>query len=119
MKATVIVDNKKSEDLKGEWGLCIYIEYRGQNILLDAGASGLFAENAAKLGIDLKAVDAAVLSHAHSDHANGMEEFFLTNDEAKFYVRETCDENCYTKWWFFSKYIGIPKKILEKYPAMF
>ena len=119
MKATVIVDNKKSEDLKGEWGLCIYIEYRGQNILLDAGASGLFAENAAKLGIDLKAVDAAVLSHAHSDHANGMEKFFLTNDEAKFYVRETCDENCYTKWWFFSKYIGIPKKILEKYPDRF
>ena len=108
MKATVIVDNKKSEDLKGEWGLCIYIEYNGQNILLDAGASDLFAENAARLGMDLKAVDAAVLSHAHYDHANGMEKFFLTNDEAKFYVRETCDENCYTKWWFFSKYIGIP-----------
>ena len=54
MKATVIVDNKKSEDLKGEWGLCIYIEYRGQNILLDAGASGLFAENVAKLELILK-----------------------------------------------------------------
>ena len=73
MKATVIVDNKKSEDLKGEWGLCIYIEYNGQNILLDAGASDLFAENAARLGMDLKAVDAAVLSHAHYDHANGMD----------------------------------------------
>ena len=33
MKATVVVDNIKSADIPGEWGLCIYIEYAGRKIL--------------------------------------------------------------------------------------
>ena len=116
MRATVVVDNRKNGDIQGEWGLCIYIEYEDQKILLDVGASNLFARNAEKLGISLKEVDMAVLSHAHYDHANGMEAFFQNNDKAKFYLRETCGENCYFKKWFITKYIGIPKHILEKYP---
>lgn len=116
MRATVVVDNRKNGDIQGEWGLCIYIEYEDQKILLDVGASNLFARNAEKLGISLKKVDMAVLSHAHYDHANGMEAFFQNNDKAKFYLRETCDENCYFKKWFITKYIGIPKHILAKYP---
>lgn len=73
MKATVVVDNRGNGILSGEWGLCIYIEYGEKHILLDTGASDLFVQNAEKLGLDLTAVDAAVLSHAHYDHANGME----------------------------------------------
>lgn len=116
MRATVVVDNRKNGDIQGEWGLCIYIEYEDQKILLDVGASELFVENAKKLGVSLKDIDMAVLSHAHYDHANGMEAFFQNNDKAKFYLRETCDENCYFKKWFITKYIGIPKHILAKYP---
>ena len=72
MKATVIVDNIGNDELEGEWGLCIYIEYDEKKILLDAGASGLFVENAKKLGISLGDVDYAVLSHYHKDHADGI-----------------------------------------------
>ncbi len=119
MKATVIVDNKKSENLNGEWGLSVYIEYRDQKILLDVGASNLFAENAEKLGLSIADIDAAVLSHAHFDHANGMEKFFEMNEKAKFFVQKDCCENCYSKYWIFSKYIGIPKGISEKYSDRF
>lgn len=115
MKATVLVDNIENNSLKGEWGLSIYIEYSDKNILLDVGASDLFAKNADKLGISLKDIDYAVLSHAHYDHANGMRQFFQVNEKAKFYVQSTCAENCYFKKWIFSKYIGIPKGILEEY----
>lgn len=45
MKATVIVDNI-GNICPGEWGLCIYIENNGKNILLDAGSSNLFIDNA-------------------------------------------------------------------------
>jgi len=45
MKATVVVDNIGTDTIHGEWGLCIYIEYEGKKILLDAGASGAFADN--------------------------------------------------------------------------
>lgn len=116
MRATVIVDNIKNGAMAGEWGLCVLIEYGGKKILLDAGASSLFAENAEKLNIPLNEIDFAVLSHAHYDHANGMERFFQLNDHAKFYLQSGCGENCYGKRWFFRQYIGIPRGILAKYP---
>ena len=116
MRATVVVDNIKSGGMAGEWGLCVFIEYRGKKILLDAGASGLFAENADKLNIPLDEIDFAVLSHAHYDHANGMEHFFQINHKAKFYLRSGCGENCYHKKWIFRRYIGLPKGVMAEYP---
>lgn len=115
MRATVIVDNIKNDNMCGEWGLSIYIEYKDKKILLDTGASNLFVENARKLNISLEDVDIAVLSHGHYDHANGMESFLGINDKAFFYLQENCSENCYAKKWIFHKYIGIPKGILSKY----
>lgn len=115
IKATVIVDNIPKEDVLGEWGLAIYIETGSKNVLLDVGASNLFATNAEKLGKDIQAVDYAVLSHAHYDHANGMRKFLEKNEKASFYLRETAGENCYFKKVFLHKYIGIPKKVLTDY----
>lgn len=115
MKATVVVDNIKNSELAGEWGLCVYIEYEDKRVLLDAGSSKLFAENAQKLNIDLTKVDYGVLSHAHYDHGNGMEEFFRLNEESKFYIRSACRENCYSQKTYYKKYIGLPKGILKKY----
>ena len=115
MKATVVVDNRGNGILSGEWGLCIYIEYGEKHILLDTGASDLFVQNAEKLGLDLTAVDAAVLSHAHYDHANGMEAFFRCNSRAKFYVGHTCGADCYYKKLFLRRYIGVPKTVLQDF----
>ena len=115
VRATVLVDNIAYNGIKGEWGLSFYIEYQGHNILLDTGASGLFAENARDLGLSLKDVEYAVLSHAHYDHADGMGRFFEENDRAKFYLREACAENCYKKGKIFKKYIGIARGNLKKY----
>lgn len=115
MKVTVLVDNISKENMVGEWGLCIHIEYGDKKILLDTGASGLFLRNAEKLGINIKNTDYAILSHAHYDHADGMKNFFEINDTAKFYLRSGCEENCYIKKWFLHKYIGIPKNILNEY----
>ena len=83
LKIYVLVDNTDGPDIKGEWGLSFYIVYKGKTVLLDAGLSPLFAVNAEKMGIDLNSVDYAVLSHAHDDHANGLERFFELNDHAK------------------------------------
>lgn len=115
MKATVIVDNIGNDNSRGEWGLCIYIQYEDKQILLDAGASNLFAENADKMGVPLEQIDYAVLSHAHYDHSNGMKRFFEINDHAKFYLRDNCHENCYSKKWIFHKYIGLHKGLLKSY----
>lgn len=114
-RATVIVDNKACGALAGEWGLSILVEYDNKKILVDAGASELFAENMEKLGLSMEDIDYAVLSHAHYDHANGMPRFFKENSRAKFYLREGTAENCYSRRSFFRKYIGIPRHILRDY----
>ena len=114
MRATVLVDNIKGCGLKGEWGLCVYIEYEDKVVLLDTGASDLFVRNAKKLGLDLEKVDFAVLSHAHFDHADGMRPFFEINKKAPFYLQKGTEENCYEKIWLYRKYIGIPRGILRE-----
>lgn len=112
MKATVLVDNIAANGLAGEWGLSIYIEYDDKRILLDTGASDLFLKNAGEMGLSIKDVDYAVLSHAHYDHSYGMKAFFANNEKAKFYLQEGTAENCYFKKWIFHKYIGLPRNIL-------
>ena len=84
-----------TEPLHAEWGFAAFIQFKGYNILLDTGASPLFAENARSLGIDLASAQIGVLSHAHYDHADGMDTFFQINPTARFYLREGAAENCY------------------------
>ena len=95
MKATVLIDNITKNDLAAEWGLAVHIEHNGHQILLDTGTTGIFAENAKTLGIDLTQVECGVLSHAHYDHADGMDIFFEINGTAPFYLRSGSEENCY------------------------
>ena len=112
MKARVLIDNLTKSDLKPEWGLSIYIEYKGHPILLDAGASGLFADNAEAMGISLSQVEFAVLSHAHYDHGDGLERFFERNQKAKVYLQKDSGENCYSRNDDpFEKYIGLKKTV--------
>ena len=47
------------------------------------GPDASFLDNARALGIDLAAVDAAVLSHGHSDHGGGLAAFCEANRTAK------------------------------------
>ena len=116
MKATVLVDNNTKDLLKPEWGLSILVETNGHKILLDTGTTGIFVENAESMGIDLESVDFGVLSHAHFDHADGMEAFFDRNTKARFYLRKNTLENCYSKKGGTElHYIGIREGYLERF----
>ena len=117
VKMTVLIDNVASEPLAAEWGLSILITADDRRILLDTGAGRLFAQNAELLGIDLAGVDFGVLSHAHYDHADGMDTFFTLNRKAPFLVRVGSCENCYSIKNGALEYIGIRKGILKEYEA--
>jgi 7,8-dihydropterin-6-yl-methyl-4-(beta-D-ribofuranosyl)aminobenzene 5'-phosphate synthase len=59
--------------LEKDWGFAALVEYAGKRILFDTGNNaGIFERNVKKLGIDLTHLDAAVISHRHSDHTSGL-----------------------------------------------
>ena len=87
MKITCLVDDCAREGVGAEHGLSLWVEACGKKLLFDSGASGLFLENASRLGIDVADADFAVLSHAHYDHGGGLAAFLEANSRAKVYVR--------------------------------
>jgi phosphoribosyl 1,2-cyclic phosphodiesterase len=53
----------------GSNGNCTYVESGGAAVLLDAGISGLAAQTRlAACGIDIRSVQAVIVSHDHADH---------------------------------------------------
>lgn len=117
MHIKILVDNNTRDTLSAEWGLSLFIEYEGHKILLDAGTTGIFADNARQLGIAPEEIEFAVLSHAHYDHADGLERFFQENRKAKCYIRSCCGEDCYDR--IKDKYIGIRSGLLEAFADRF
>lgn len=117
MRIIILVDNNTRDTLQVEWGLSLFIEYEGHRILLDAGTTGIFADNAEALGISVEKIELAVLSHAHYDHADGLERFFQVNKKAKCYIRNCCGADCYDRKK--DKYIGIREGLLEAWADRF
>ena len=117
MQITVLIENGPCQGLACEHGLSLYVQYRGKRYLLDAGQSGLFARNAQALGLDLAAVDAAVLSHGHYDHAGGLEAFFACNAQARVYLRREATLPFYSGGE--TRYIGMPQDVLARFGQRF
>jgi 7,8-dihydropterin-6-yl-methyl-4-(beta-D-ribofuranosyl)aminobenzene 5'-phosphate synthase len=72
-RLSVLCDNEALPGFAAEWGLSLHIRTpAGQCVLWDSGKTGLFLDNAARLGLDLSRLDAAALSHGHYDHGDGL-----------------------------------------------
>ena len=98
MRITALVENTSARpELIAEHALSLYIESNGYNILFDMGASDAFVQNAKVLGIDLNAVDFAVLSHGHYDHGGGLTAFFEVNDHAPVFISRYAFEPHFNK----------------------
>jgi 7,8-dihydropterin-6-yl-methyl-4-(beta-D-ribofuranosyl)aminobenzene 5'-phosphate synthase len=92
---TLIEDTKINEpkDLVAAHGMSLYIERNGQRILFDTGPSSQFIRNSEKLGVDLKKVDMAIISHAHMDHIGGLASFLWINKKANIYLSRNALKN--------------------------
>ncbi|MGN1014534.1 MAG: MBL fold metallo-hydrolase [Butyricicoccus sp.] len=110
MKILTLVENSAGcTGCGAEHGLSLYIETEQHVLLMDTGASGLFADNARALGIDLTRVDTVVLSHGHYDHAGGLLTFAQQNPHAVIYLQDSAGGDFYHD----ERYIGIDKRILQ------
>ena len=87
MKIYTLMENTvKDEAFCCEHGLSLYVETPRHKLLFDTGGSAAFADNAAKLGVDLSQVDICVISHGHNDHGGGLAKFLELNSTAPIYI---------------------------------
>ena len=116
MKITNLIENTEgAARCTALHGLSFYIETANHKILFDAGQNDETLKNARTLGIDLRQVDVAILSHGHYDHSGGLLSFSELNPNAKIFMQRTAlgeqfafdgEERGY-------RYIGIDKKLCD------
>ena len=123
MKITTLIENRASNtdpSLMAEWGLSLHVAFNDHSIVFDTGSSGLFADNAEGLSVNVDSADMMVLSHHHFDHGGGLRRFFELNSKSKVYLAEVPNGDCYIKIFrVFKKYIGLDQAILKEYPDRF
>lgn len=69
---TILTDNTANYGYLAEWGLSIFLKVGDVCLLYDCGFTSTAVHNADLLGVDLRSVDAIVLSHGHADHTGGL-----------------------------------------------
>ena len=73
--------------LQKDWGFAALVEYGGKRVLFDTGNNAkIFEHNVKQLGVDLKRLDAAVISHRHGDHTSGLPYLLEQNSAVKIYA---------------------------------
>lgn len=114
MKITSLVDNYSKSGLPTEHGLSLFIETdKGKRILFDMGQGQLFADNADTLGINIREVDLAVISHGHYDHGGGLATFINKNAKAPIYIQREAFEEHYSKRDDGLRYIGLNQQVKD------
>ena len=116
MKIFNLIENTEGKaGCSAAHGLSFYIETGLHKLLMDLGPSDETLLNAAKLGIDLSAVDSVILSHGHYDHAGGIVSFAKMNPAAVIYMQVSAGNDYFsldeTDSGTQYRYIGIPKEI--------
>ena len=87
-RVTILHDSfGKASALRKDWGFAALIEFGGKRILFDTGNSAqTFAYNADALGVDLRNLDYAVISHRHGDHTSGLHHLLSVNPGVTIYT---------------------------------
>jgi 7,8-dihydropterin-6-yl-methyl-4-(beta-D-ribofuranosyl)aminobenzene 5'-phosphate synthase len=99
--------------LKLDWGFAALLEYQGKRILFDTGNNAkVFEHNVQELKVDLKNLDAVVISHRHSDHTGGLTHLLKVNPDVKIYVpREPAMVIEKPPLVFFKREAGLPPRM--------
>ena len=115
MKIVTLMENTACDaGLCAAHGLSLYIETPKHRILFDMGPDGRFIDNAEKLGVDLSAVDIAVLSHGHYDHGGGLRDFCEVNSRADIFIHTDAFGNFYAlEKGKEPRYIGLDPELWE------
>lgn len=77
----------RDSSLQKDFGVSCILKFQGKTILFDAGGNAdMFKKNVKKLKIDLRKVDAVIVSHGHFDHLNGIDYVLKVNPKVKIFM---------------------------------
>ena len=114
-RITIVYDafGPVSAGLKMDWGFAAFVEYGGRRILFDTGNNAkTFAHNIKELGIDLKRLDAVVISHRHGDHTSGLNHLLEVNPTVTIYApQEAAYFKGKTPFVFLKREPGLPPSL--------
>lgn len=111
IQVSVLIENTAEEGFLCEHGLSFWIELNDKKILLDAGSSDAFMENAKRMGIDLKQADFCILSHAHYDHSTGFVSYLKQNPDKRLYASKGIQAEYYSLFNDLLHDISIPDEL--------
>jgi len=96
-----------------DWGFAALVEYGGKRILFDTGNNAqTFEHNVKQLSINLKRLDAVVISHRHGDHTSGLNYLLEVNSDVKIYVpQESSFFKAPMSLGFLAPYPGLPAEL--------
>lgn len=85
---TIIYDNYQADpNLGTDWGFACLIEYRGKQLLFDAGRKAdLYRKNIQLLEIKPEEIPSLFISHEHGDHTAGIPWITEVNPSVKCYL---------------------------------
>ncbi len=88
MRISIIYDNTAYDNqLREDWGFAAFLETKDKNILFDTGANGaILLSNMQKLKISPDEIDTVFISHAHWDHAGGLNDFLKENNNVDLWI---------------------------------
>ncbi len=96
-ECTVLCENSVMTTIGcvGEHGWSVYLEAGNKRLLFDTGQGLGLLHNSTLLGIDLKTIDAIVISHGHYDHTSGLPDVLQLTGRKDVYLHPDCFINRY------------------------
>jgi 7,8-dihydropterin-6-yl-methyl-4-(beta-D-ribofuranosyl)aminobenzene 5'-phosphate synthase len=88
LRISIVFNNVPSASgLQTAWGFAAVVEGLEKTLLFDTGGDGaLLLANMKEMGIDPEMIDGVFLSHAHGDHAGGLDRFLRRNPSVTVFM---------------------------------
>jgi len=108
VRIVTLVENQGGvhKGLRSEHGISFYVESNGKSLLFDTGQSEAFLENAEKLKIDLRRIEALCVSHGHYDHSGGVRHLFAQGITPPVWIGKGFFDEKYAKDGTTYEYVG-------------
>lgn len=97
LEIRVVYDNTSAKPgIQEDWGYAAVVTFRGHRLLFDSGTKPqLFLDNLRKVDVTPESIEAAMISHQHPDHRNGIYQLYPQHPGLPVYFLESFETAAY------------------------